>query len=191
MGFFLLPNCKKEDQQSAQPAPPEKIDSVSLVKNLKIKYLEGVFDPGNFMYGTVSALKNGKDWKASSYVRIADTIFEINAATFSPDGDLREYLSFTQVPRRLGLYRCKKPDNNYNESAAIPFYSRLGLDGDVVFLLLAHNDDYAATDYVELTKLDTVNRVVGGRFDLHMTDSLYLPPPVYLHLENGTFESKY
>lgn len=174
-----------------EPTPIVEIDTVAYWKKIKTAEIEEIFLPGEFWNGWIKAQKNGKDWNASTGVLLWDLDhFYITATTFSQEAYIREDFFFAKVPKKIGLYRFNKNLNDL-DGFVTPSYARRGSDGDVTLVLLFHNTDYVETDFLELTKLDTVNRIITGRFDVHLTDSLIFPFPVYLHLANGTFETKY
>jgi hypothetical protein len=189
----LFCTCKKDPTTGAQP--PVSTDT-TLVRwyHFRIHDINEIFLPGPEAQGSFAALKNGKNWAGSSGFGFWDStgqLLDIGATTFDSLGNIREKFVFWKVPKRIGMYKFDV--RQFVDDGFISVtYSRRFDDGDVIGDQMIFDPVYSKTDFFEITKLDTVNEIIGGRFDVHLTDSTFTHfIPVYLHFANGTFETKY
>jgi hypothetical protein len=192
MSILTSQACKKTPKEVIlTPNPLSHDDSIRLLLQQDLNL---IFLPGTQQLGTCSALKNGQNWAASTGASpyIDNTLF-INISTVDEQGTLRELFDFFKVPKIVGKYKFGIYLNADNNNIK-PSYQRVYADGDVSGWHHLADPFYVDQDYFEVTMVDTLNRVISGRFDVHLTDSI--PPisyPLYTfaHFSEGVFNVKY
>jgi len=124
-----------------------------------------IYQPGPMTYGKATAVKATENWTASAYAILEDWsngTISLNAETFSDDGFLRESLGFSEIPAEVGKYEL----GNFRPlDDGIPGvgYCNIIDDGDV--LGDCYVVDLTATDnFVEVTYVDTLERIIRGKF---------------------------
>ena len=131
-----------------------------------------IFSSGDLEKGFISAEKNGLEWKASaegilymSVPPISGLRLAASAYTFNTKGAERELLSFNNIPLKLKKYipsSDKDSDVHFN-------FGRLASDGDVIAALPRMIiDDTVSSNYFEVTRLDTVAKILEARFDVSL-----------------------
>lgn len=124
-------------------------------------YYEGDQDTG---WG--EAVRDGKAWKATAFARDhqdGSGYIGIDFNTFTDQGDIRESLSFNEIPLKVGRYQIKGKKGDTYDGFVGSTYGLRESDGDVIGAVYSHDD--ASTGYVELTNVDTISNEVEGTFD--------------------------
>ncbi|TAK50393.1 MAG: hypothetical protein EPO28_00435 [Saprospiraceae bacterium] len=124
-----------------------------------------IYQPGPMTYGKATAVKATENWTASAYGQEEDWsegTVSVIAQTYSEEGFLREILSFQEVPKKIGKYNLSKTISP-NDGLVLASYGNIIDDGDV--LGDYYNLDLNATDnFVEVTYIDTLERIIRGKF---------------------------
>lgn len=140
--ILLILSCKKED--NTLPIP--------------------IWQPGPMTHGYASATKVTEDWLASAFGKKNDWsegTVSVLTRTFNEFGEMRELLSFQEIPLIKGKYGLT---NGIGEDGLVSAsYATLLSDGDVVgdFYQL---DTLASDNYIEVTYVDTTEWVIKGSF---------------------------
>jgi hypothetical protein len=101
-------------------------------------------------------------WTANSFVQVIDNKFAIAFLTYQDTiyWELRETLGFSFIPIDTGKFNIGNVDNLAKGS-----YFRSIADGDLIDA--SWDLDTNKDNYIEITSLDTINRIVTGRFNTH------------------------
>jgi hypothetical protein len=102
-------------------------------------------------------------WTANTFSSIKSNKLSIGFVTYEDTIDLyaRERLIISNIPAQAGLYPIKPVDSN----TAFCTYSRWASDGDA--LNASWEIDTEENNYIEITKLDSNNHLVSGKFDVY------------------------
>lgn len=101
-------------------------------------------------------------WTANSFAQVVDNKFGIAFLTYQDtiNWEVRETLVFSFIPIDTGKF------NVGNEGpSAMGNYFRAIADGDLIDA--SWDLDTSKSNYIEITSLDTTNRIVTGKFDTH------------------------
>jgi hypothetical protein len=151
-------------------------------------YLPGAQDTG---WG--KAQRDGQNWEATAFARRhqdGKNYIGIDLWTFSEEGFIREKLSLNEILLLEGKYPIKGNIANTYDGLIGGFYTIAQDDGDVAGPPYDHDDSDIGT--LELSKVDTANNVVAGKFDRivfkNRNKNSVFPKKVVF--ENGSFEMK-
>ncbi len=174
--LLVLLSCKKDKVDT-----PKK-DIVDIPK-ITDQYPDSVYpdkviyNPGSMKYGFMKAKKNGLDWQASADAIIytgsngEDGLFMF-ANTYSNQGFDRERLGIIgisafpkkYIPFTIYNYQEALKENHINTT-----YERMAGDGNILaFLPEMMADTTVKTNYIDIIKIDTVNKVMIARFDISL-----------------------
>jgi hypothetical protein len=190
MSILTSQACKKVPKEvTPTPSPLSQDDSIRLLLQQDLNL---IFLPGSQTFGSCSGLKNKQLWAASAYASpYIDSTLRIFVFTFNEEKVEREVMMFTRVPKIVAKYTYNvQPISNRVQAS----YQRVYADGDVHGWHHLADPFYVNQDYFEVTEVDTLNRVISGRFDVHLTDSI---PPIsypyytFAHFSDGVFSVKY
>lgn len=129
-----------------------------------------IYEPGTMEHGYATALKNGKEFRASALAEKAgefpDSLFFIHFYTETEYGENREIFSAGLFHYVTGKYNVQGTSYTYGSAATLisAHYSTSQDDGDV------SEDDYFIDslydNHITLISIDTVNAFATGTFDL-------------------------
>jgi hypothetical protein len=153
-----------------------------------------IYHEGDQGSGWGEAKRDGKGWKATAFARNhqdGSGYIGIDFNTFTTQGDIRESLSFNEIPLKVGKYQIKGKVGDTYDGLVGSNYGLSESDGDVIGAVYSHDD--ASTGYIELTNVDTASNVVEGMFDKAVfirytpIESIY---PETVVFKNGKFRMK-
>jgi hypothetical protein len=119
-----------------------------------------------------------------------------NQLSYAYPPNIDEELTISRVPLAVGKHPLHNfPTNNFNQPRAIAILNwTIEIDQPVGDLQTT--DDYP-DDFIEVVRLDTVNKVVEGRFQFHLknmdTDNPHLATfklPSEMYVSEGVFHLK-
>jgi hypothetical protein len=167
--------------------------AVSCHKDQGSEFVIPIYTPGPRDTGWGKAKRDGHNWEATAFARKhqdGKNYIGIDLWTFSEEGFNRETLSLNEIPLAVGKYVIKGNIANTYDGFIGGFYSIFQDDGDVAGPPFDHDDNDKGI--LELTKVDTVNNIVTGKFDRvvfkNRKEHSFFPEKVIF--ENGSFEMK-
>jgi hypothetical protein len=178
LGCFAVfcQNCKKEETLKNDP-----VYFKSLVDLEPLTFL-----PDSFLCTATKEVPGLGviSWVANCSAIMKNNKFSIGFITYEDSVDLyvRERLTISNIPALKGLYQSKPLDS----SSVFSSYSRWLSDGDVLNASWEINAE--KNNYIDITKLDKENRIVGGKFDIHFIMTVQ-GSFGYLHSEEINFKS--
>lgn len=193
-----LSACQKEESASTGTVTSTgKKDTTTTTTPVVVSNVP-IFRPADTTQGAITALKQGKVWKAGGYAVLqgfkghSEKVWSIGFGTVTNDGKIRRESFLCRVPLD-GLYK-KLPLHPVlrlsRRDTAHCFYGRLYEDGDVFGD--SYDIDTIATDnFLYITKCDTVNKRMEGIFNASFR--LAMPPatdptnPLVLKFTQGKF----
>ena len=128
-----------------------------------------IYDAGTMEHGSMWACRNGDKWKASGEavgLLQTDSLFNIEGTTFiyiEQDTFAVEGLSIGHLPFKEGKYNLKGFDLNDIQT---PYAYMFIVDYDVI--IEQYHLDKDKESWVELTKVDTINRRIEGCFEIYL-----------------------
>ncbi|MFN0035715.1 MAG: hypothetical protein ACKVUS_11660 [Saprospiraceae bacterium] len=140
--------------------------------------------------GWGTAVRDGDAWQATAFAvhhHTDSTYIGLYFNTYTADGLLRETLLLNEIPLQLGTYPLKGHISEIYDGNVGSTYGFKEDDGDVLGATYRPDDSEGT---FELTKLDTVNKVVAGTFT-RLVFKNYGPATPYPHtvvFEKGKFE---
>lgn len=182
-------SCKKETVP--QPVPPDN-SCVKVEKDFpKTKDSVWVFYPGFQKNGSGKAIKINRETAFNAYSQYWRGFPYISMVTYYKENneiETAENLGFQLISNKIGCYKLKNDPNGLNEVRAI----FLAQDSDV--LLNGYSINETASNYLEITKLDTIANEIEGKFmvtflrdkNKQKLDFLYDT----LRFSNGSFKCK-
>ncbi|MCC7506866.1 MAG: hypothetical protein IT259_16290 [Saprospiraceae bacterium] len=125
-----------------------------------------VYLPGSTDNGEMSAIKSLTDWRASAhavYHHFGQDYLAVEANTYSNDGYWRESISFSFIPVTEGVFPINRVNQMETNKAVRANYVTLAADGDVLedYYIL---DTLAMDNYIQVSRLDTLNQEMEGLF---------------------------
>lgn len=163
--------------------------------------LEKTF-PGPMDTGYLEAYRDGEFWQSTAFAQYGQTahLYVFDSAhvgfyclTYSAEGFLREYLTFGEIPLKVGKYPIK--GNNAISAGLDGFvgakYSWAADDGDVFGATYDHDDGNSAGT-LEVTFVDLVSKRIIGRFDQIVFKNRFeaINYPERVVFKNGKFDMK-
>lgn len=162
-----------------------------------------IFNPGKMDTGMAEAEKNCQPFMATCYAGYApDTSYHaflgIEFNTFFLYQDLgediwlnREVYAVSYIPVQKGYYKLFHATDLSDKRSSECY--RVESDGDVLSSIY-ELDESAGESYLIIDEIDTLNRKVKGRFDIHYKRVRPKPgeseeDPLELQLTSGTFEA--
>lgn len=182
-------SCKKETVP--QPVLPDN-SCVKVEKDFpKTKDSVWVFYPGFQKYGSGKAIKINRVTEFDAVCNIFEGKPILTFRTYyieKNENERAENLDFDLISNKIGCYKLKNDVAGSNEVRA----TFLSQDSDVV--LSGYAVDESASNYLEITKLDTIANEVEGKFmvtflrnkNKQKLDFLYDT----LRFSNGSFKCK-
>ena len=131
-----------------------------LISSCKKETLE-VFNKGSQSSGYMKAKRAGFKWEASGFARaslVKANSIVIEGYTYSELNEYRENVPFHPIPAKKGKYII-------DEKTIHSAYHRIGADGDV--FVAFYDVDLEEDNYIEIEKIDLVNKTVEGNFCCH------------------------
>jgi hypothetical protein len=128
-------------------------------------------------------------WTANSFAQVIDNKFGIAFITYQDtiNWELRETLGFSFIPINTGKFNV----GNVGDSAMGGYFRSIA-DGDLIDA--SWDLDTNKGNYIEITSLDTINRIVTGKFDTHfiLTKQGVLDKhSEEINFTNGSFSVRY
>ena len=128
-------------------------------------------------------------WTANSFAQVGNNKFEIAFITYQDtiNWELRETLGFSYIPISVGKFTL----GNESPSAKSSYFRSIG-DGDLIDA--SWDLDTNKNNYLEITSLDTINRIVTGRFDTHFiitTQGIFDKHSEKINFKEGSFSVGY
>ena len=150
-----------------------------------------IYTPGPQDTGWGNAKRDGQKWEATTFAtkhQDKPDYLGIYFWTSSEEGFNREVLLLNEIPILLGKYQIKGRLNETYDGFVGATYGIAQDDGDVAGPTYDPVDGETGT--LELTKIDTINNIVAGKFDRiafkNRNENSFFPQTVVF--ENGHFE---
>ena len=145
--------------------------------------------------GAAKAQKNGKTWDASveCYTDSVNTIAALSFRTFSFDSLPREKIIINCIQLHTGKKKIIQLTSNCRDTFPTSMFILKGGDGDAVALL--YNINEKEDNFLDVTAVDTVARVIEGNFQVSykVLDPYKERPygfPAVLTFKSGNFKAK-
>ena len=175
---LVFQNCKKSEESVFFTTEEDLIPLYFLSDSFLCTATKEVPGLGsiNWTANILGVIRNGK--LSVTFITYQDSV----------NVDARERLSFGNIPVALG-------SNNLGNDTYLPFssYSRWLSDGDV--LNASWDIDNKMDNTLEVTQLDTICKVVTGKFDVHFKmitqGSFGFVHSERINFKNGSFIAKY
>ena len=175
---LVFQNCKKSEESIFFTTEEDLIPLYFLSDSFLCTATKEVPGLGsiNWTANILGVIRNGK--LSVTFITYQDSV----------NVDARERLSFGNIPVALG-------SNNLGNDTYLPFssYSRWLSDGDV--LNASWDIDNKMDNTLEVTQLDTICKVVTGKFDVHFKmitqGSFGFVHSERINFKNGSFIAKY
>lgn len=143
-------------------------------------------------WGTVTALKEGKFWKATGFAEhltaIPNTLY-MQLDSLSGGGNIVEKCAISKLPLKVGTYPIAKTAININDNkVGANFYFK----NDDELLGYYETPDVDSSGFITLLSYDSVTQEIRGTFELTFIAN-HKPfgiGPDTLRLRNGSFHTK-
>ena len=168
-----------------------------------------LFLPASTKNGSMQADKTAVDhntvaWTAGGFARRDSFYYEdvngtiipyvpprisLGSYTYDDFGQNREALHINYLPIGSGKYLLQRGLPDYGLPTAE--YVRLVSDGDAIGAI--YRTDIDKDNWVEITQIDTITKMVSGKFDIHLKiadNYLNTGFPVSIRFSNGVFNLK-
>ena len=159
--FFYA--CKKEMTTQIPIVKVEDEGCILKETNFKKDTTVCVWNVTDTTKGKAEAIKISKKWIGKADSRYSSGFIYISFRTFldnKKDFIMKEFLAFNNIPKKIGCYKL----SNWNiQNLSVLNVSYYACDDDVVEA--RYNLDESLTkNYLEVTKIDTINNYIEGKF---------------------------
>lgn len=149
--------------------------------------------PGEMLFGSVAAKRNGDTWIASGHGKFSSAgpgYFYFQGGTEDESGVSQENIFFQPIPLIPGRYTVRDKERAFDLDGTVD--AAFALEEDDVLEAFYLPDD-SKDNYVELIEYDSINKKVRGTFEVYFileqpwsnTDN-HLPKRVYF--SEGVFD---